>query len=59
MGSEGQETRMGLVNGISFAAHHLGSADDANRMEALAGAILVNPDSLFGHIIHQEEHAEL
>lgn len=54
VGTERQETRMGIVNGISYAAHaaveNLGVRAD---MEAQAGAILVAPDSLFARAARQ------
>jgi len=44
IGSESQNTRFGLVNGLSFAAHHMEDVDLAIRLESMAGAILMgNP----------------
>jgi hypothetical protein len=47
MGTEGQETVLGLVNGVSFAASKLETSVDRVEMEMQAGAILTAPDSLF------------
>lgn len=47
IGTEGKETHMGLVNGLSFAAWHIENIDDQIALEELAGAILVEPDSVF------------
>jgi hypothetical protein len=48
VGTEGQETVMGIVNGVSYAAHrHIKDANDQADMELLAGKLLVAPDSLF------------
>lgn len=58
LGTEGKETRMGLVNGISFAAHHLNDPDEQLRLETLAGAILVDKDSLFGRVMAEAERIE-
>ena len=48
IGCEGQETRAGLVNGVTFAAHEmLKDSDEIADMEILGGAILLAPDSVF------------
>jgi hypothetical protein len=50
-GTESQSTVMGVVNGLSFAAHDTPdiSQDDRIKLETLAGAILANPEDLFGY----------
>lgn len=52
IGTEGERSRMALVNGISFAAQHTEdlSEEDRTDMEIFAGAILADPDDLFGAI---------
>ena len=47
IGTEGQETVLGLVNGVSYAASKLETSADQVEMETQAGAILVAPESLF------------
>lgn len=47
IGTEGQETVMGLVNGVSYAATKQETAEDRAELEVQAGAILTAPDSLF------------
>lgn len=47
VGTEGQETVMGLVNGVSYAATKQETAEARADMEVQAGAILTAPDSLF------------
>ena len=48
-GTEGRDTRMALVNGVSYAAHVAKGLSDDRRveLEQLAGTLLVAPDSLF------------
>lgn len=48
-GTEGRETRAGIVNGITYAAHKLHGDDPEamHEMERLGGAMLVAPGSLF------------
>lgn len=53
IGTEGQETVMGLVNGVSFAAIKQESAEDRAELEIQAGAILTAPDSLFTRAAQQ------
>ena len=50
IGTEGDESRMGVVNGVSFAAWATKGNDVESRvdMESVAGAILADRDSLFG-----------
>lgn len=53
IGTENQQTRAGIVNGISWAAHD--AVQDANGqadLEVLAGRILVSPNSLFSRMVH-------
>jgi hypothetical protein len=47
IGTEGQETVMGLVNGVSFAASKIEDSAKRVEMETQAGSILVAPDTLF------------
>jgi hypothetical protein len=47
VGTEGQETRAGMVNGITYAAHSIKDPDEMNDMEVLGGAILMAPGSVF------------
>jgi hypothetical protein len=48
IGCEGQETRAGLVNGITYAAHEcFANPDDVADMEVLGGTILLAPGSVF------------
>ena len=47
MGSERAQTRLGLVNGLSYAAHQVGDPELAIDLESMAGAILVGRNSLF------------
>jgi hypothetical protein len=51
IGTEGQETVMGLVNGVSFAASKIEDSASRVEMETQAGAILVAPDSLFARAV--------
>lgn len=57
IGTEGQETVMGLVNGVSFAAQKLDSSAERVDMETQAGIILVAPDSLFARAAQQSVNA--
>lgn len=45
IGTEGRETKMGVVNGVSYAAHHAtnGNTDLMVDMSTLAGALLMAP----------------
>lgn len=48
LGSEGRQTRAGLVNGVTYAAHASRmSTEEAEKMEILGGSLLVAPGSLF------------
>jgi hypothetical protein len=48
IGTEGKDTRAGLVNGITFAAHAIErEPSEQADMEILGGRILMAPDSLF------------
>ena len=51
MGTEGKETRAGLVNGITFAAKEQKDPDSIADMEILGGGILVAPDSVFSKAV--------
>lgn len=42
VGAEGQQTTMGLVNGLSFYAHHQENHDTELRLENLAAAVLMD-----------------
>lgn len=55
-GTHGEETLSGLVNGITYAAQYQESIVDQVQMEALGGAILTNPDSLFGKAARAREY---
>jgi hypothetical protein len=43
MGTENQSSRMGIVNGLSFAAKQMDSVDKAIALETMAGDYLLNP----------------
>ena len=47
LGTEGQATRAGVVNGVTYAAHKILTGTAQADMEILGGAILVAPNSLF------------
>lgn len=48
IGTEGKDTRAGLVNGITYAAHAIErEPSEQADMEILGGRILLAPDSLF------------
>jgi len=53
IGTEGQETHMGLVNGVSFAASKIEDSAARVEMETQAGSILTAPDSLFSRAAQQ------
>lgn len=53
VGTEGEETVMGLVNGVSYAASKMETSADRVDMETQAGQILVAPDSLFARAAQQ------
>lgn len=46
-GTEGRETRAGIVNGITFAAQSIADPDARADTEIMAGRILLAPDSVF------------
>jgi hypothetical protein len=46
-GTEGRETRLGLVNGVTYSAHYVADPDAKSDIEAIGGAILVAKDSVF------------
>jgi len=50
MGTEGQHTRMGLVNGLSAAARDFENPDQRLVLESMAGAILVETDPVWSVI---------
>lgn len=59
IGTEGQETRMGIVNGVSCAAHQLHTDPlDQLYLEKQAGALLTAPDSLFAVAAHNAQRAK-
>ena len=71
LGTENSQTRAGLVNGITYAAHTALEDPEAQlAMEKLGGAILAGPDSLFTQAkklaylknvegqMHQEAHGQ-
>ena len=45
LGTEGEQTRMGVVNGLSFAAHSAANVNDDTRqmLELLSGKVLMQP----------------
>ena len=45
LGTEGEQTRMGVVNGLSFAAHSAENVNDDLRqmLELLSGKLLMQP----------------
>lgn len=47
LGTEGQATRAGVVNGVTYAAHKILTGTAQADMEILGGAILAAPNSLF------------
>jgi hypothetical protein len=47
VGTEGRETRFGLINGITWAAHEVKNADEQSDYEIIGGSILLAPDSVF------------
>lgn len=53
LGSEGRETRAGLVNAITYSAHTHFTGTQQAEMEMLGGAILVAPNSLFERAARQ------
>lgn len=59
IGTEGYRTRMGLANGLSWAAHQQDNHELMIDMETWAGAVIASPDSLFGLVNRQLQEAEL
>lgn len=57
VGTEGQETVMGLVNGVSYAASKVEDSAARVDMEMQAGTILTAPDSLFARAAQQSINA--
>jgi len=53
LGTEGRETRAGLVNGVTFTAHKHFTGTAQAEMEMLGGAILAAPNSLFATAARQ------
>ena len=47
-GTENQQTKAGIVNGITFAAQKVEDPDKRADMEVLGGRILCGPDTIFG-----------
>ena len=47
IGTEGQTTRAGIVNGVTHAAKSIENPDERMDMEILGGRILMAPDSVF------------
>jgi hypothetical protein len=58
LGSEGAQTRLGVINGLTWAAHEQPDVELRIDMETLAGGILVNRDTLFGRAALAHEMAE-
>lgn len=46
-GAEGQATKLGVVNGITFAAHAVENPDDQTLYQLFGGSILLADDSVF------------
>jgi len=53
LGTEGEKTLMGLVNGFTYAAHELDDVDKALELENLGGAILMDRNSVFSHKVQE------
>lgn len=47
IGTEGRETKLGLINGITFSAHAIEDPDRKADIEIAGGSILLTPDSVF------------
>lgn len=58
VGTEGRETRAGIVNGVTHAAKLFEDPDARMDMEILGGRILVAPDSLFAQAARASQMAE-
>lgn len=54
LGTEGQQTRAGIVNGVTYAAHAIDTLtpNESADMEILGGRILLAPDSLFRSAVY-------
>jgi len=50
IGTEGARTRMGIVNGLSYAAQRVSDVELQHNMESWAGAILVEDGSIFSKL---------
>lgn len=59
LGTEKQETRMGIVNGLTFMSQHQKDPNEVYNIEALAGAILAGEQSLFGRAARQVNEEQL
>jgi hypothetical protein len=57
IGTERQPTRMGVINGITFMAQTLEDPDRTLGFEALAGALLAEPGTLFSEAARMAEKA--
>ena len=58
IGTEGQETRAGIVNGITHAAKGFENPDDRMDMEILGGRILVAEESVFSRAAYAYQRAQ-
>lgn len=60
VGTEGSQTRAGLVNGVTYAAHVIPNItpNDSADMEILGGRILLAPDSLFRQAVYAVKSQE-
>jgi hypothetical protein len=47
VGTEGRDTRFGLINGITWAAHEISNPDLESDLEIIGGSLLLAPDSVF------------
>jgi len=54
LGTEGQQTRAGIVNGVTYAAHAIESLtpNESADMEILGGRLLLAPESLFRQAVY-------
>lgn len=58
IGSERQTTRMGLINGITWAAQQQPDHELMVDMQSWAGSILVDKESIFGRAAKRAELVE-
>jgi hypothetical protein len=59
-GTEGKQTRAGIVHGVTYAAHTITEdADEQAKIEKLGGAILAAPESLFARAANLTRVREL